>query len=78
MATLTQDIQDARRVATAKSWRGARGGWIYDSKGRPICQGWHALASRLRLLRVIGQVPVNGVHQIDWRVLDTHPAWRNR
>lgn len=78
MTTLTQDIKDARRVAFVKGWHGGHGGWIYDSHGKPICQGWQTLASRLRAARVIGQESDGGFRQIDWQRLHVLRAWRNR
>jgi hypothetical protein len=36
----------ARRVAARKGAHAEVGGWVYNSNGRPIIQGWHAYAMR--------------------------------
>jgi hypothetical protein len=45
---------DYGRVKAARAWaklygyKGAGGGWIYDTKGRTVCQGWQSFAEYLR------------------------------
>lgn len=44
---------DSGRIKAAKAWAklmgyyGAGGGWIYDTHGRTVCQGWGSLAIEL-------------------------------
>lgn len=78
MTTLAQDIKDAKTVAQAKGWRGGHGGWIYDSHNIPICQGWTALADKLYVTRIIGQLTASGERVIDWQHMHQTAIWRNR
>lgn len=52
----------ARVVAEHNGYLTGPGGWIYNTQGRPICQGYAALAERLGSALVVGR-------GIDWRRL---------
>lgn len=44
----SMDSRDILRItkkwaAEVKGWKGAKGGWIYDSAERSICQGWDSV-----------------------------------
>lgn len=45
--------QLARTWAAEHGIVGRPGGWLYDGKGRPVCQGWARLADALIARRLI-------------------------
>jgi hypothetical protein len=55
----------AKAIATHLGIVGKRGGWLYDGKGNPVCQGWFAAIQKWSRLGWI--VTRNGRWHIDWR-----------
>jgi hypothetical protein len=49
----------ARVVAENRGYLAGPGGWLYTADGRPVCQGYEALARRLGTALVTGR-------GIDW------------
>ena len=68
-----------RVIATVRGWRGNAGGWILDSAGRPIVQGWAGLCAIATARKWLVHVPttttwINGRRKvvgwkIDWRAV---------
>lgn len=44
--TYHQKIRRARSWGNARGYEGRAGGWIYNSAGRPVVQGWAAFYRR--------------------------------
>ena len=55
----------AKAIAIHLGIAGNRGGWLCDSKGNPVCQGWFA-ATQLWIRRG-WIVDRNGRFHINWR-----------
>lgn len=76
----TQQLALAKALAAHLGIGGRVGGWLYDSKGSPVCQGWQAfwqLARRRRWVvdyqhgtRLAQATSVDG-YRIDWRQVPT-------
>jgi hypothetical protein len=55
----------AKAIAIHLGIVGKRGGWLYDGKGNPVCQGWFAAVQQwIRRGWIVNR---SGRCHIDWR-----------
>ncbi len=64
----------ARVIAQHLGWKGSWGGWIHDTNGKPVCQGWRALTQKLERRGWIKDRGTPFQPHIDWREVP-NPSW---